>query len=276
MFFVFDNECFIACFSSLGKPAFEFFRDFFVPACRSYLISTLIMWQKIKQQIPNSLTAGNLFFGVVGITLVFTDSPREAFYCMAVSAVLDFFDGFTARWLKVSSPLGKELDSLADVVTFGVLPGLLLFRYYQLTVGEPLWPAYLVFAVPVFSAFRLAIFNLDETQTDHFRGLATPSNGLFIAATVNFLYSRQPDADAMMFLIPGFSLFLALLLVAPVRLIALKFKGGFTGRDWLKIIFLALSLLSVVLFNFAAGLVILPAYFLISFIYFFRKHDIQS
>ena len=234
------------------------------------------MWRKIKEQIPNSLTAGNLFFGVLGITYVFDDLPRAAFLCMAVSAVLDFFDGFTARWLKVSSPLGKELDSLADVVTFGVLPGLLLFRYYQLAVGEHSWPAYLIFLIPVFSAFRLAIFNLDDKQTDHFRGLATPSNGLFIASVVNFLYTRPPDADLIWFMVPLAACFLSFLLVAPIKLIALKFKSHFAGRDWLKIIFLLLSLLSVVLFKFAAGLFILPAYFLFSFIYFFKKNDLQS
>lgn len=234
------------------------------------------MWQKIKEQIPNSLTAGNLFFGVLGITFVFNDAPREAFLCMSVSAVLDFFDGFTARLLKVSSPLGKELDSLADVVTFGVLPGLLLFRYYQIAVGQTGLSAYLIFLVPVLSAFRLATFNLDETQTDHFRGLATPSNGLFIASLVNFLYSRSMNPDLIRLLIPLAACVLSFLLVAPYKLIALKFKGPFGGRDWLKIIFLFLSLLSVVLFKFAAGLFILPAYFLFSFIYFFKKNDLQS
>jgi CDP-diacylglycerol--serine O-phosphatidyltransferase len=234
------------------------------------------MWQKSKQHIPNFLTAGNLFFGVTGITFVYADAPREAFFCMAVSALLDFFDGFTARLLKVSTPLGKELDSLADVVTFGVLPGLLLFRYYQLSVGETVWSAYLIFLIPVFSAFRLAKFNLDDKQTDHFRGLATPSNGLFIASAVNFLYSRTVNPDIIQVLVPFSACVLSFLLVAPVKLIALKFKGPFGRRDWLLILFIFLSLLSVVLLNFAAGLVILPAYFLFSFIYFLKKNDFQS
>jgi CDP-diacylglycerol--serine O-phosphatidyltransferase len=234
------------------------------------------MWKKIKEHIPNSLTAGNLFFGMVGITFVFTDAPLEAFFCMMVSAVLDFFDGFTARRLKVSSPLGKELDSLADVVTFGVLPGLLLFRYYQLSSVETGWPAYLIFSIPVFSAFRLAMFNLDDKQTDHFRGLATPSNGLFIASTVNFLYAHPMDPHLIKYLIPIAAGVLSLLLIAPVKLIALKFKGPFGRRDWLLFIFIFLSLLSVVLIKFAAGLFILPAYFLFSFIYFFKKNDFQS
>lgn len=231
--------------------------------------------KKIIAQIPNAFTGANLFFGVVGITLALQNKPEAAFACMVVSAVFDFFDGFMARLLKADSPLGKELDSLADVVTFGVLPGLMIFNLYHHLVELPLWPAYFAFAVPVFSAFRLAIFNLDETQRDHFKGLATPANALFIGAVTCWVGQERFLFDYYRFVLPVASVLLSLLLVSRIPLLAFKFKNIKQKGEWIKIAFLVVSLVLAVLFKFAAAVIIFPLYFIVSFIYF-RIHEIQS
>ena len=233
--------------------------------------------KKIVSHIPNVLTASNLFFGVLGITLALQPEPQlyHAFYCMIISAIFDFFDGFAARLLKVASPLGKELDSLADVVTFGVLPGLMLFTLYKQVVIGPEWPAYFAFAVPVFSAFRLAIFNLDETQREHFKGLATPANALFIGAVVCWIYDAKFEFGYYHIAIPVVSVVLSLLLVSRIPLLALKFKTYRKKREWIKISFLVISVVLAVFLKFAAAVIIFPLYFILSFIYF-RINEIQS
>jgi len=231
--------------------------------------------KKIIAQIPNMFTAGNLFFGVLGITLALQNKPLSAFACMIVSAVFDFFDGFMARLLKVASPLGKELDSLADVVTFGVLPGLMVYTLYHRLVFAPMWPAYFAFAIPVMSAFRLAIFNLDETQREHFKGLPTPANALFIGAMVCWISEDKFGFDYYAILLPIVSVVLSLLLVSRIPLLALKFKTYRKKREWLKIVFLVASIVLAVLFKFAAAAIIFPLYFIFSFIYF-RIHEVQS
>lgn len=103
---------------------------------------------------------------------------------MIISGIFDFFDGFVARLLKVASPLAANLDFLADVVTFGVLPGLLAYKFYTGLPEYHSLAAYSLFIIPIFSAYRLAIFNLDDTQHDHFKGLNTPTNSLFIGAMI--------------------------------------------------------------------------------------------
>lgn len=231
--------------------------------------------KKIIAQIPNMFTAGNLFFGVLGITFALQGKPVAAFTCMIVSAVFDFFDGFMARLLKVASPLGKELDSLADVVTFGVLPGLMVYTLYRQLVHAPLWPAYFAFAIPVMSAFRLAIFNLDETQREHFKGLATPANALFVGAMVCWITKDKFHFDYYAIALPVASVLLSLLLVSRIPLLALKFKTYRKKREWLKILFLVASIVLAVLFKFAAAAIIFPLYFIFSFIYF-RIHEVQS
>lgn len=228
------------------------------------------MWKKIKNQIPNIFTSANLFSGTVGILFAVEDQFIPAFICMLISGVLDFFDGFVARLLGVASPIGKQLDSLADVVTFGVLPGIFMYQFYFYSGGEnwSAWPAYTAFLIPVFSAYRLAVFNLDETQSDRFRGLNTPTNALFIASMVCYFVNQQTIPAWMPYVIPPVSVVLSLLLVSRISLIAFKFKGKLQGREWLKIIFVIISLLSVVFLNFAAAGIILPLYFIISFIYY--------
>ncbi|TFV94398.1 CDP-diacylglycerol--serine O-phosphatidyltransferase [Algoriphagus kandeliae] len=186
---------------------------------------------KIKSHIPNILTLGNLLSGVIGCIWVIEGNYQAGAYFILLAALLDFFDGFAARLLKVTGELGKQLDSLADLVSFGVLPGFILVSWIQnLTSTE--WLAYLALTIPLFSALRLAKFNIDERQSDRFIGLPTPANALFFS-TLPFLSSQLAQLD-FLFANPWFLIVLAwifsLLLVAELPLIALKFKN-FSARD---------------------------------------------
>jgi len=149
---------------------------------------------KIKEQIPNAITLLNLLTGCIAIVFGFEDQLVIASCLIGLAAVFDFFDGFAARLLKVSSPIGKELDSLADVVSFGIVPGVILYRLLSGNIdcpviniaGKNIVP-FIAFLIPLFSAIRLAKFNTDERQTDSFIGLPTPANAILIACRMFFL-----------------------------------------------------------------------------------------
>lgn len=188
-----------------------------------------------------------------------------------VAALFDFLDGFAARLLHVSSPIGKELDSLADVVSFGVLPGFILLRIVvdHATVSQwPLWTAIGALAIPVFSALRLAKFNVDTRQSDRFIGVPTPANALFFSA-MPFIFDRAPDW-AFTWLNPplllGAGLVMSLLLVSELPLFALKFKSfGWAGNE-VRFGFLAFSVLALLLLQAAALPLVIIAYILSSWL----------
>ena len=147
----------------------------------------------IKAAVPNSITLGNLAFGVIGITLTFQTNMLGAAICMVFAAVLDFFDGLAARMLGVSGEFGKQLDSLADMVTFGVLPGIMLYQYITIGFGDYFIPIserpidhlfweFLGFVFTLFAALRLAQFNISTNQSDSFIGVPTPAAALFVAS----------------------------------------------------------------------------------------------
>lgn len=182
---------------------------------------------KIKSHIPNLLTLLNLFFGVVGIIWVLDGDVSSGAYFVLIAAGFDFLDGFVARLLKVQSEIGKELDSLADVVSFGVLPGLILFMMTKSTVDSASYLPYLTLIIPMLSAYRLAKFNLDTRQSDRFIGLPTPANALFIS-TLPYLAFDFPTlgqwiSNPIILIILAW--FFAILLVSELPLIALKFKS---------------------------------------------------
>ena len=129
---------------------------------------------KIVRHIPNSITSMNLLFGVMGVIYTFKGNFETAFLLMLAAAVCDFCDGLSARLLNAYSDVGKELDSLADMVSFGLLPSLMLHRLMA-TIGSESFLSYIPLIIAVLSALRLAKFNVDERQTDNFIGLATPA-----------------------------------------------------------------------------------------------------
>ena len=129
--------------------------------------------RKHEKKYSQYLTCLNLVCGCVGIVLSLENWSFPAAYFIWAAGVFDFFDGFVARLLKVSSPIGKELDSLADMVSFGVLPAVVMYTLIKNTTSIE-WLPFVAILIAIFSAVRLAIFNIDETQTDSFRGLANP------------------------------------------------------------------------------------------------------
>lgn len=219
----------------------------------------------IRKHIPNALTCCNLLCGCIGIVFVFEGQLLLAPFLIWLAAIFDFLDGFAARLLRVSSPIGGELDSLADNVTFGLLPAVIIFDMVQAS-AVPAWVPYLAFVVAVFSALRLAKFNVDTRQTDSFIGLPTPANALFISALPLILaYSSFP----LSFLgNPWFLLacafILSFLLVAELPLFALKFKSFSWAENKLKYIFLITSVVLVILLQFVAIPLVIVLYIVVS------------
>ena len=205
----------------------------------------------IKKHIPNSLTCCNLMCGCMATGAAFYGNYRWAIVVIIVGAAFDFFDALVARLLGVSSPIGKELDSLADVVTFGVAPSAILFYlFHEVQYPAFLEPAakilpYTAFLMAAFSALRLAKFNLDTRQTTSFIGLPTPANALFWGSLVvgqhAFLVSAKFNA-VFLFL---FMFLSCLLLVAEVPLFSLKFKDLSWEHNRVQYIFLAGCLASL-------------------------------
>ena len=198
----------------------------------------------MKKHIPNAITCCNLISGCVAVVFAVYGFYMLALWAIIAGAVFDFFDGMSARALGVSSPIGKELDSLADVVTFGVAPSAIVFYlFHQVHYPEILMPIrdiipYTAFIMAAFSALRLAKFNLDERQTMGFIGLPTPANALFWGSLVlgqhAFLVSLKFNA-VFLFL---FMLLFCMLLVSEVPMLALKFKDLSWEHNKVKYIFL--------------------------------------
>lgn len=202
------------------------------------------------RHIPNFLTCCNLLCGCLGIVSVLEGRDIPAAYFVWVAGVFDFFDGFAARWLKVSSPIGKELDSLADVVSFGVLPALVMYKLIGAHTSIDYLP-YLAFLIAVCSALRLAIFNVDETQSDSFRGLNTPANTIFITA----LPLLPASVGAWLYqdwLLAIITVVFSLLLVSRIEIFAFKFKNFRWADNKMRFIFLIVAALLLALLQVAA------------------------
>lgn len=184
----------------------------------------------IKTHLPNTITCCNLISGCIATGSAFYGQYQWAVLMIVLGAVFDFFDGMTARALGVSSPIGKELDSLADMVTFGVAPSAIMFHlFFEVHYPEILTPLksfipYTAFIMAAFSALRLAKFNIDDRQSNQFIGLPTPANALFWGSLIlgqhAFLVSQKFNA-VFLFL---FMILFCILLVSEVPMLALKFK----------------------------------------------------
>jgi CDP-diacylglycerol--serine O-phosphatidyltransferase len=240
---------------------------------------------QIKKHIPNAITCGNLVCGCVAILQIFEGNMVLASYLVGLAAVLDFFDGFAARLLKVSSPIGKDLDSLADMVTFGVVPGLIMHRMLQIgylvnhqdyeVVIRNQWMVYIPLLIPVFSAVRLAKFNNDTRQTEAFIGVPTPANAILICSIPLIVnWDTQFDlkhCGIIHFLIHpyailGLSVLMSYLLVAELPLFSLKFKQfGWKGNE-IRFVFLALSLVSLIVFQFLGLTIAIVLYIVLSLV----------
>ncbi len=237
---------------------------------------------KIKENIPNVITILNLICGLISITLVFSGELALSAMFIFLAAVFDYLDGSVARLLKVYSPLGKQLDSLADVVSFGVAPGLIMFQLISVNclgscnILERLnITPYFALLIPICSALRLAKFNIDTRQEINFIGLPTPANGLFFASIPLVLF-LQPQLFSLIkldFLNDFFintrvlailSVFFSYLLISDFRIFSMKFKSLKWKENQVRYIFLILSAILFLLFSLSAIPLIIMLYLLIS------------
>lgn len=223
----------------------------------------------IKSHVPNAITLGNLFCGCIAVVLIFQRQSELALLFVGLGIFLDFFDGFFARLFKVSSPLGLQLDSLADMVTSGVTPGITMFFLLKYCSGMPedsLFP-YLGFLITLGSCYRLANFNIDTRQTDSFIGLPTPGNTLLI---LSLPLVKLGDSSLMLELLSnewvllGITLFSAFMMNAEIPLFSLKFKKINIKDNLLQIFFLLLSLLMLVFYKYAGIPMIILTYIFLS------------
>lgn len=221
--------------------------------------------------IPNLLTLGNLFCGCLSVIFILQGQLKWIPLLIGLAAFLDFFDGFAARLLKVSGPLGKELDSLADMISFGLVPGLIVYHYFQVTELPHPWLAYFGLIITLASCYRLAAFNISTDQSEEFIGVPTPATTLFF---LSFPLLDQFNPDSKLFslitntwVLLGITLIFTYLLNAKLRLIALKFKGfGFKGDNVFRYALLIGVLLIFLIFKWEGLPISIIYYILLSII----------
>jgi len=229
----------------------------------------------MKKYVPNLITLSNLFCGTVAIVFAVRGTIDWAALFVAIGIFLDFFDGFFARLLHVKSEMGLQLDSLADMVTSGVVPGIVMFQLlnnstYVLQTEETfamLLP-YVGFLITLASAYRLANFNIDTRQTSGFIGLPTPANTMFILSLPLILQYQPTELfDSLlhnMWVLLGITLLSAYLLNAEIALFALKFSDYSFKNNALKYIFLALCVILLLSLKIIAIPLIILLYIILS------------
>ncbi|RRO11904.1 CDP-alcohol phosphatidyltransferase family protein [Flavobacteriaceae bacterium 14752] len=243
----------------------------------------------MKAFIPNLITLLNLLMGCIGIYFAMQGELIFAAYCSALGIFFDFFDGLAARLLKVSSELGKQLDSLADLVTSGVVPALVVFQLiskdlvglgpFEFSIeSKTPWFAFLAFAITLGSAYRLAKFNIDENQTEKFIGLPTPANAILILILPFILKYENIDWLNKLILNDIFLIVLSLLSVVllnmKVELFSLKLKSLNFKENKLIFLFLIASLVLLILLKFLAIPLIILSYILVSIL--FKKNTAKN
>jgi CDP-diacylglycerol--serine O-phosphatidyltransferase len=222
------------------------------------------------KQIPNTLTLLNLVAGFAATIYAVKGYNEYAAFCIMAGMLLDFSDGFAARLLKAWSSIGRDLDSLADVVTFGIAPGAVLFNML-VNAGMATLPAFAVAALlPAASALRLAIFNNDTTQSSSFRGMATPASAFTVISFVLAAeYSDSTVYDSLSaspWFLSLLSLILAVMMLIRTRMFSLKISGLHWKGNEERYIFAASVIILLILFRAAALPLIMAAYIAISFI----------
>ncbi|MCC8089789.1 MAG: CDP-diacylglycerol--serine O-phosphatidyltransferase [Rikenellaceae bacterium] len=218
--------------------------------------------------IPNIITSLNLMSGCISIVFAFKGDFLWSFLMIIIAAGFDFFDGLTARALKQYSEIGKQLDSLADIVSFGAAPSFTVYCYlshYDIGTGPVV---YTVFILTAFSALRLAKFNLDTRQSEEFIGLPTPANAIFFSSLIftassgryGFVNALTDNFITIFILVIIFSL----LLISEIRMFSLKFKDLSIRNNFLRYAFVIFSVSTVLLWDITAIPVIILAYIITS------------
>ncbi|GGM80885.1 CDP-diacylglycerol--serine O-phosphatidyltransferase [Dyadobacter beijingensis] len=223
----------------------------------------------IRRNIPNALTCGNLLCGCIGVVEAFHNNLLLSCLLIGVALIFDFLDGFLARLLKVTSPIGRDLDSLADMVTFGLLPAIIVYQLLMQSIPDlfGIWKAYPAFIIAIFSAIRLAKFNNDPRQSDSFIGVPTPANAMLMASLPWIVHIEGGiwkdiivNTNNLLIL----SAVMSYALVMELPLIALKFKSfGWKGNE-ARFVFLGISILLLVTLKILAIPAILIIYVLLS------------
>ena len=240
---------------------------------------------RILQFVPNTLTSLNLFFGATGIMLSFQGRPDLTAWCILIAAFFDFTDGFAARMLKAYSDIGKELDSLADLISFGLAPaaaymsllhfgltGSWHFSFFIHSLSEQVL-LLVPFVLAVFSALRLAKFNIDTRQTESFLGLTTTATGMFSVSLIHLIYTRGGDWEMMAspwFVLPVIAVFCALL-VSEIPMFSLKFKDFHLQRNLSRYLLILIGAVSLIFFGVGGIAFTVLGYLIFSLVNWLRK-----
>ena len=224
-----------------------------------------------KKHIPNFITLLNLLCGCIALVFISEYNVEMAFFFVCIGIFLDFFDGFFARLFQVTSPLGLQLDSLADMVTCGVVPGYVMFMLMQKAQNPAfLFLPYLGFIITLGACYRLANFNIDTRQTDSFIGLPTPANALFILSLPLILHYSESlivlEILTNQFVLILITVLSAYMMNAEIPLFSLKIKDFKFKKNAFKIVFLGLSVLLLVFFQYLGVALTIATYVLMSII----------
>ena len=255
------------------------------------------------KKIPNLFTLLNLVFGCVALIFIlqngivalynqdgspFISMPEKtmlASLCIGMAAVVDFLDGLVARMFKATSPMGKQLDSLADLVSFGVAPGMILYQLLRMSyagqengIDVSMWWLLPALIVPCAAAYRLARFNLDESQTYGFKGMPTPAAGLLIASLpLISWYTPNPEVAALIinkWVLYGVIVVISWLMTSNLPLMALKFKDNTMRGNWPKLVLVGLAVVSAVCLRWLAVPVVFIFYIIVSLVVSSKKKTI--
>jgi len=259
----------------------------YLEVCVSLLIRIKKHTMSIKKHIPNFITLMNLFSGSLSILFFSQGNVEMAAYMIFLAAVFDFLDGFAARALKAYSDIGAQLDSLADVVSFGVAPGFIIYhlileshgKQELLIFGIDIIPL-IALLIPLFAALRLAKFNVDERQTESFIGLPTPASGLLIAS-LPLMKMQLYDGQSLFYMVVtntyfyiGIIAVLSVLMVSELPLFGLKFKSWKIKGNEIRYFFILASAIMLFTLHFTAIPFIILLYIFLSLLVFLA--DIQT
>lgn len=236
----------------------------------------------IKQHIPNAITCGNLVSGCLSILFLTHNMPVKAAIMIFVAGLFDFLDGFAARLLHAHSPIGADLDSLSDVVSFGVAPGFIMYWLMSRSFDLPQWriagfnvlPC-LAFLLPVFSAIRLAKFNIDNTQKTTFRGIPAPGMAIFIASLPLALSQVHHLKDGVLsyWACLGIALIFSFMMVSRLRFFSFKMKSAKWKGNEVRWIFLLVTITSFVIFKLISLPFVMMFYVLLSIFFAERMEE---
>lgn len=225
----------------------------------------------VRNNLANAFTLGNLFSGCIGSIFLLQGHYEITALCIIISLILDFFDGFVARALGSNSNLGVQLDSLADMVSFGFLPGLTMYKALEATEIELFGISlkYFGLIITLFSCLRLAIFNLDEEQKYYFKGLNTPSNTILIFG-LYYAYQKLGNFDFIFnsgIILIILTIMLSWLLISPIKMIAMKFKSKKLQDNYPKLALFIGGILILAIFGIAGIPLVILYYIFISLVF---------